>query len=202
MAYDLPEVPTAVHNGRTPLLHPPAAIHDFAFTAGRLWDRGKNLATLDRAAARLGVPIKAVGPLAGPDGIRVTFEHLHTPGTMSEDALAGCLAARPVFVSAAKYEPFGLAVLEAATAGCPLVLSDIPTFRELWSDAAIFVDSQDDRGFAAAIEELIGDTALRLAQGEKAKAVARAFTPARMADQMLGLYRQLLAMPASERVAA
>jgi len=200
--YDLPQMPVAVHNGRTPLLHPPAALHDFALTSGRLWDRGKNLATLDRAAARLGVPIKAMGPLTGPDGACVEFAHLHTPGLVSENVLAGCLAARPVFVSAAKYEPFGLAVLEAATAGCPLVLSDSPTFRELWSEAAIFVDAEDDKGFAAAIEELIGDTALRLAQGEKARAVARAFTPARMADQMLGLYRQLLAVPGSERVAA
>lgn len=202
LAYDLPCAPVAVHNGRTPLLQPPAAMHDFAFTAGRLWDRGKNLATLDRAAARLGIPVKAVGPLDGPDGARVQFAHLHTPGVMSEDALAGCLAARPVFVSAAKYEPFGLAVLEAATAGCPLVLSDIPTFRELWGDVALFVDPDDDRGFAEAIEALIGDTALRLAQGEKARSVARAFTPVRMADQMLGLYRQLVPLPESDRVAA
>lgn len=201
-AYDLPVLPVAVHNGRTPLLHPPAAMHDFAFTAGRLWDRGKNLATLDRAAARLGVPVKAVGPLAGPHGARADFANLHTPGTVSEDALAGCLAARPVFVSAARYEPFGLAVLEAATAGCPLVLSDIPTFRELWDEVAIFVDPDDDRGFAEAIEALIGDTPLRLTQGEKARAVARGFTPARMADQMLGLYRQLVPMPESDRVAA
>ena len=39
----------------------------------------------------------------------------------------------------ALYEPFGLAVLEAAQAGCALVLSDIPTFRELWDGAALFV---------------------------------------------------------------
>jgi len=201
-AYDLPVLPIAVHNGRTPLLHPPAAMHDFAFTAGRLWDRGKNLATLDRAAARLGVPVKAVGPLVGPDGARVEFPNLHTPGSMSEDALAGCLAARPVFVSAARYEPFGLAVLEAAMAGCPLVLSDIPTFRELWGEVAMFVDPEDDRGFAEAIETLIGDTPLRLTQGEKARAVARSFTPARMGGQMLGLYRQLVPMPESDRVAA
>jgi glycosyltransferase involved in cell wall biosynthesis len=201
-AYDLPSLPIAVHNGRTPLLHPPAAMHDFAFTAGRLWDRGKNLATLDRAAARLGVPVKAVGPLAGPDGARVDFANLHTPGPLGEDALAGCLAARPVFVSATRYEPFGLAVLEAALAGCPLVLSDIPAFRELWGEVAMFVDPDDDWGFAEAIETLIGDTPLRLAQGEKARAVARSFTPARMANQMLGLYRQLAPTPESDRVAA
>jgi glycosyltransferase involved in cell wall biosynthesis len=201
-AYDLPEIPVAVHNGRAPLPHPPAAMHDFAFTAGRLWDRAKNVATLDRAAARLGVPIKAAGPLSGPHGEQIAFAHLHALGRINEEALAGCLAARPVFVSAARYEPFGLAVLEAAAAGCPLVLSDIPTFRELWEEAAIFVGADDDAGFAAAIEELIGDTALRLTQGEKARAVARRFTIARMAEAMLGLYRELLPISATDRVAA
>ena len=66
--------------------------------------------------------------------------HLQPLGELDERTLAGCLSARPVFVSAARYEPFGLAVLEAAQAGCPLVLSDIPTFRELWDGAALFVD--------------------------------------------------------------
>ena len=38
------------------------------FTAGRLWDEGKNLAVLDRAAARLPVSVDAAGPLRGPNG--------------------------------------------------------------------------------------------------------------------------------------
>jgi glycosyltransferase involved in cell wall biosynthesis len=200
-AYDLIVMPTPVHNGRTPLACPAAAMHDFAFTAGRLWDRGKNLATLDRAAARLGLPVKAAGPTHGPNGDQVAFDHLITVGRVSEDDLAGCLAARPVFVSAAKYEPFGLAVLEAAAAGCPLILSDIPTFRELWEGAATFIAPDDAEGFARAIEELIGDTATRLAQGEKARAVARRFTPERMAGEMLALYRALLPLR-DDRVAA
>lgn len=202
MTYGLAERPLAIHNGRRPLRHPAAAIHDFAFTAGRLWDRGKNLATLDRAAARLGVPVKAAGPLVGPQGEQVKPAHVHALGRMNEDAVAGCLAARPVFVSAARYEPFGLAVLEAAAAGCPLVLADIPTFRELWGDVAMFVDPDDDDGFAAAIEDLIGDMGLRLAQGEKARAASRRFSPARMADEMLRLYRELLAITPTNRVAA
>jgi glycosyltransferase involved in cell wall biosynthesis len=40
-------------------------------------------------------------------------------------------------VAPSLYEPFGLAVAEAARAARPLVLSDIPTFRELWGDAAL-----------------------------------------------------------------
>ncbi len=153
-------------------------LRDFAFTAGRLWDEGKSITTLDRAAARLGIPFKAAGPIAGPNGQRAVLEHLHGLGSVEERVIAEYLSARPVFVSAPRYEPFGLAVLEAALAGCPLVLSDIPTFRELWNGAAIFVEPDDSAGFAAAIEALIGDVPARLTHGDLARRRAARFTPA------------------------
>jgi glycosyltransferase involved in cell wall biosynthesis len=147
------------------------------------------------------VPVKAAGPLVGPNGEHARFDHLATPGRLDDTALAGCLAARPVFVSPALYEPFGLAVLEAAMAGCALVLSDIPTFRELWDGAATFVAPDDHAGFAHAIEGLIGDTRLRLTQGETARAIARSYTVERMADGMDRIHRQLLGR-SGRRVAA
>ena len=67
------------------------------------------------------------------------------------------LGARPIFVSVARYEPFGLAVLEAAQAGCALVLSDIPTFRELWGGAALFVPANDDRALVSHVERLANE---------------------------------------------
>ncbi len=188
--YRLRPAPHVVHNGRSRPGGTSGASHDFAFTAGRLWDRGKNVATLDRAAGRLGVPVRAAGPLAGPNGERIVLEHLHALGGIDERTLADCLAARPVFVSAARYEPFGLAVLEAALAGCPLILSDIPTFRELWDDAAVFVAPDDDAGFAEAIAALIGDAGARRARGDRARGAAARFTPARMAAGMADIYRR------------
>lgn len=189
-AYRLPILPMVVHNGRAPLAKERGALHDFAFTAGRLWDEGKNLATLDRAAARLGVPLKAAGATQGPNGAAFRFEHIHATGPLSDAELADCLAARPVFVSAAKYEPFGLAVLEAAQAGCPLVLADTPTFREIWGDAASFVPADDHAAFARAIERVIGDASLRIGLGERARRRAARYTPRAMAAGMARLYRE------------
>jgi glycosyltransferase involved in cell wall biosynthesis len=199
-AYGLPRPPAVVLNGRSALASASGALHDFALTCGRLWDEAKNVATLDRAAALLGVPFKAAGPLAGPHGERVELHHLHALGRVEPQTLAGCLGARPVFVSAARYEPFGLAVLEAAQAGCPLVLSDIPTHRELWDGAASFVDPLDATAFARAIEALIGDMRLRLGQGDLARRRAQDHTPDRMAAGMAGLYRR--ALDAQRRAAA
>lgn len=190
--YTLGTPPTFIHNGRATPVGLTAAQQDFAFTAGRLWDRGKNVATLDRAAAALSVPFRAAGALVGPHGERASVSHLQTSGVLNERAVRDCLAARPVFVSAARYEPFGLAVLEAAAAGCALVLADIPTFRELWEGAAIFVAPDDDRGFAQAIESLIADPAARSARGEIAQSVARSFSVDRMAGRMRALYDDML----------
>ena len=195
--YGLPQAPRTVHNGRTPLKLPAAAPHDFVLTAGRLWDEGKNAVTIDRAAGGLGVPVHAAGPLKGPNGVAVTFDNLHCLGNLAEESLACWLAAKPVFVSAALYEPFGLAVLEAAAAGCPLILSDIPTFRELWNDVALFVPARDETGFAAAINKVVGDDLQRNLMGAAAKERAARYTPAAMASQMAAIYRGLL--PAIER---
>jgi glycosyltransferase involved in cell wall biosynthesis len=190
--YGLKEAPRAVHNGRSPLAVPDGAPHDFVLTAGRLWDRGKNLGLLDAAAGRLGVPVRAAGPLQGPNGAQVLFDNIHCLGTLGEEELGRWLAARPVFVSAALYEPFGLAVLEAASAGCALILADIPTFRELWDDVAIFVDPRDRDGFTRAISGLVGDDFERAVLGRAARERAARYTPDAMAAQMASLYRSLL----------
>lgn len=190
--YGLLRVPEVIPNGRTPIVQTPGARHDFAFTAGRLWDEGKNLHTLDRAAACLAIPFRAAGPTHGPAGGEIKFRHLHALGELSEPALAQWLAAQPVFVSAARYEPFGLAVLEAAQAGCPLVLSDIPTFRELWDGAAMFVAPDDAAGFAAAVDSLIGDGARRLALGQAARERAERYSVDAMASKMRSLYARLV----------
>jgi glycosyltransferase involved in cell wall biosynthesis len=111
---------------------------------------------------------------------------------LGDTELAAHLAARPVFVSAAIFEPFGLAVLEAAQAGCPLVLSDIPSFRELWDGAATFVTPGDEDGFVDAITRLLDQSDLRAERGRAAVARAARYTPAATATAMCGLFGQVL----------
>jgi glycosyltransferase involved in cell wall biosynthesis len=190
--YGLPRAPQVVHNGRTPLVsRPQALLHDRVLTVGRLWDRVKRAELLDRVASRITVPFDAAGAVTGPHGEQVRLRNLHLLGQIDSPALGRLLAARPVFVSAASFEPFGLAVLEAASAGCALVLSDIASFRELWDGAALFVPQEDETAYAAAIETLIGDTAERLRLGEAARQRAARYTPQAMADGMLAIYADL-----------
>jgi glycosyltransferase involved in cell wall biosynthesis len=177
-----------VHNGRepSPICRIPQG--HFVFTAGRLWDEGKNAATLDSAAARLHAPFQAAGAIEGPNGARAELKNIQTLGHLNETRLARLYAAGPVYASAALYEPFGLSVLEAAQAGCALVLSDIPTHREMWDGAAIFVPALDSRAFASAIRHLLDDRDKRREVGRRARARAAYFTPERMAREMAGIY--------------
>ncbi|WP_309228578.1 glycosyltransferase family 4 protein [Roseomonas sp. KE2513] len=194
--YALPRRPVVVHNGRRPMAPPgevPAGTPPlFVLTAGRLWDKGKNLRTLDLAAARLDVPVLAAGPVAGPNGDRAEPRHVRALGHLGEPALAALLAQRPIYASLALYEPFGLAVLEAASAGCPLVLSDIPTFRELWGAAALYVPPRDEAAAAAAIARLAADPAERARLGAAARRRAARYTVDTMAGAMLDVYRPLI----------
>ena len=136
--------------------------------AGRLWDEGKNLALLDRTAPLLEHPVVAAGPLQGP-GEAATFANLSTPGLLTPEALRTLMAQSSVFASCARYEPFGLAVLEAARSGMALALSDIPTHRELWDGAALFFHPDDAGGLADVLRRL-----LRAPESAAARAAERA----------------------------
>lgn len=198
--YGLRRVPTVVRNGRPPVRarnHGGEPVHE-VFAAGRLWDEGKNLAALDRAAARIQAPVVAAGPLRAPHGGNVRFERLISVGPLSPTEVARRLAARPVFVSPSLYEPFGLSVLEAAQAGCALVLSDIPTFRELWDGAADFTPARDDAALSAKVNALLADPERRARQGAAARARARRYTVQAMVAGMLGVYRSISAAPVAK----
>jgi len=177
----------------TAMACPPNADEPIVFAAGRWWDEGKNASTLDAAATRSRWPVAMAGAVTGPNGQNVRLQHARSLGELSANATFGWMSCAGIFASTAIYEPFGLAVLEAATRGAALVLSDIPTFRELWSEAALFVRADDAEGLAAAINRLADDATLRHRFGELARARAESFTPDRQVEQVRQVYAAALA---------
>lgn len=172
-AYALPVSPRVVHNGRAaPARAAAGSLARALFSAGRLWDEGKGIAVLDAAAAQLPCPVDLAGPLRGPNGAAVVVRHAQALGSLDEAAMAERFATRPIYAAPAFYEPFGLAVVEAAQAGCALLLGDIPTFRELWDGAASFVPPGDAGALAAAARALLDDPARRADLGRAAAARA------------------------------
>jgi glycosyltransferase involved in cell wall biosynthesis len=191
LTYELPR-PFVIHNGRRPPDRVPQARQPLAFTSGRLWDDGKNASVLDEAAGLIGAPFFAAGPLAGPGGGELRIRHMTALGRLSAQEVGDWLGRASVFASSALYEPFGLGVLEAAQAGCALVLSDIPTFRELWDGAATFLPPDRPEAYAAEITRLLGDPEATRRMGERARARANRFTVEAMSSGTLEVYQQAL----------
>lgn len=158
---------------------------------GRLWDAAKNLSVFDAAAEGVPWPAYVIGDPSGPDGKTFAPKALRTLGALSHDDVEHWLQRASIFVHPALYEPFGLAVLEAAAAGCALVLADIPTLRELWDGAAEFHNPCDSAHLHAALNVLIADSAKRAALAAAAQKRAAEYGVESMAAAYENVYRWL-----------
>ena len=173
-----------IPNGRSVATYDPAMKDPFILTAGRLWDQAKNVATLDRAAACLDWPVYAAG-----EGSPATS--IHPLGQLSSADLRDWFTRATIFALPARYEPFGLSILEAALSGCALVLGGIPSLRENWDDAALFVPPDDSDALASALRSLIQSEETRRRLQAAARDRAQQFTVDRMADAYMTRYAAL-----------
>jgi glycogen(starch) synthase len=167
------------------------------FSAGRLWDEAKNFETLSAAAPHVSWPVYLAGDCEGPGGRFVPSGSVRCLGRLDPAAMGAWYARAAIYALPARYEPFGLSIVEAAAAGCALVLGDIRTLRENWSGAAVFVPPDNRRALAAAIEGLIADPVRRLELGSRARQRASEFTVTRMCGRYLDLYGAVTAPAAA-----
>lgn len=177
-----------------------AAKQPFILAAGRLWDEAKNLRMLARIASALPWRLRVAGAMHSPDGeAACTPTGLDCLGELPHAALIEHMRSAAIFVAPALYEPFGLTILEAAGCGCALVLADIPSLRELWNGAALFVDPHDDTGFAEALRMLVDDEALRTRFQRSAQRRARRYSLDATIEDYCALYGRLTASLQSRR---
>lgn len=184
---------SAIYNGRELPGRRVATKEPIVFSAGRLWDEAKNIELLARAAHGLRWPVYVAGDRRSPNGRALEFSNLNCLGRVDPATLEGWLGRARIFALPARYEPFGLSTLEAALSGCALVLGNIATLREVWGDAAVFVDPDDDEALRDAIDRLMRDDGLREVCVRRATRRAREFTPGRMVASYLELYKKLMA---------
>jgi len=168
--------------------------------AGRLWDKAKNLTALAAVAASLEWPVRIAGP-AAPN--RKDISHGAQPsesvaeflGELTHEAMLDQMQRASIFVSPARYEPFGLAVLEAASSGCALVLADIATFRELWDGAAVYFDPCDPDALRDSLRTLCRDDVQRARLQRAAVERSRRYPLRQTIDSYRSLYASVLASP-------
>jgi len=163
--------------------------------AGRQWDEAKNLSILAGLAPNIPWPIRTNGPvdLRSDHAANATPRKMEASQELPHHELLEIMRRAAILASPAVYEPFGLTVLEAASAGCALVLSDIETFRELWDGAALFVEGRDEAAWHAALTRLTHDDALRTELQRRAAERAQCYSLHRTVEAYLELYREVAA---------
>jgi glycosyltransferase involved in cell wall biosynthesis len=182
-----------IYNGSDDGGYVTEAKEPFILSAGRVWDEAKNIAMLSEVAARLKWPVYIAGNHESPfTGTAAIPENVHFLGQLSQEELQYYMDRASIFVMPAKYEPFGLAILEAAKSGCALVLGNISSLNEIWEDTAMYFDPDDKEQAVNVINRLIKDDRLRAEISSKSSGRAKEFTIEKMASEYMELYKGLL----------
>jgi glycogen synthase len=182
----------AIPNARARLGFAPAAKEPFILTAGRVWDEAKNVAALAAVADGLPWRVRVAGDAEHPEGGHRPLDGVEALGRLAPSELAAQMAQASIFALPARYEPFGLSPLEAAQSGCALVLGDIPSLREVWGDAALFVSPDALTDLKSSLKRLIEDVSLRRRYANRALSHARKYQSDLTADAYLIEYASLL----------
>jgi glycosyltransferase involved in cell wall biosynthesis len=120
-------------------------------------------------------------------------DRVHFVGEVDPDRIGDFLAALDVFVFPSLAETFGLAAVEAAQAGVPVVANDLPVLREVLAvegrPAALLVDATNANAFAMTVSLALNDQSQRASlrqNGQRLKALYSI-------DRMVEDYERILA---------
>ena len=122
------------------------------------------------------------------DNIRIALR-----GPQTEAQLRTLYSRAAIYAATSRYEPFGIAALEAAFSRCAIIANDIPSFREIWGDAALYFRANDASSLAEVIRQLSDQPEICRNYANQAFQRARErFTARRMIDEYMALYGSLL----------
>lgn len=128
-------------------------------------------------------------------------DRVHFVGEISPERVGAFLAALDIFVFPSRAETFGLAAVEAANAGVPVVANDLPVLREVLSfqgqPAAVFVDASDAARLAAAVAEVLEDSALSQTLRQNAKGLRLRYSVDAMVDDYVRILQDACGCSAS-----
>jgi glycosyltransferase involved in cell wall biosynthesis len=200
--YTRPRRGAVIYPGRNPIFfNPYVSKDDSVLSVGRLLDAGKQVFLLTQhiqpfsvciVGAEQTVPVPRI-PIRADVKVSTDQSCVAVRGPQTEAQLRALYSRAAVYAATPRYEPLGMAPLEAAFSRCAIVANDIPTFREVWADAALYFRTNDAGSLATTLRQLDADRGLRQAYADRAFTRARErFTTKRMIDEYLDLYRTLL----------
>lgn len=182
-----------IHNGSEIDKSLPLSKEEFILCIGRIWDEAKNLKILSQVATELPWPIYIAGDNVDPNSGEVwEIANVKFLGKLQPEQVKSWMQRASIFVSPTKYEPFGLAILEAANAGCALALSNLETLKEIWQDDAVYFDPKNASQLKRVLLQLIGSKTLRNEMAIRSKRAAKAYSSKKMALEYYQLYTKLI----------
>ena len=184
-----------IANGRSPIGYRAANKEPYVLAMGRLWDDAKNIGALAEIAGSLPWPVRVAGCAAldkSHSAASESWTNIELLGQLDSRAARAALAGASIYALPARYEPFGLSVLEAALSSCALVLSDIPSLRELWDGCALFVAPDDHDALRRAILQLTETPKERASLAKVARDRALRYGRDSMGRAYLSNYEELL----------
>lgn len=119
--------------------------------------------------------------------------HLRELGFVPDDDLAALYQSAVALVFPSLYEGFGIPLLEAMAAGCPVVTSDWGAMKEVTGTAAVHVDSRRPEAIAQAVLDLLADPARRAELSAAGRRRAAEFTWDETARRTLAVFREVTA---------
>jgi glycosyltransferase involved in cell wall biosynthesis len=96
-------------------------------------------------------------------------DRVELTGEVPLERLQGYVGHADALVTTSLYEGFGFPPLEAMAAGCPALVSRIPTHEEVCGDAVAYCDPRDPRDVARSLERVLSDVSLRCNLRERGK---------------------------------
>jgi len=187
-----------IHNGRNPqLFNPHGEKENFVLAVGRVWDPAKQVSILTERDC--GWPVIIAGANEHPDetcrqdvGAVACSRAVERRGPQTQEQLRSLYSRAAIYAATSRYEPFGLAPLEAALSRCAIVANDIPAFRELWGETVCYFRTNDPDSLRETLVGLRGNRDLRRHYAELSYLRARRiFTADRMVEETMSLYQEL-----------
>jgi glycosyltransferase involved in cell wall biosynthesis len=93
--------------------------------------------------------------------LRASEAGFYEVGHVPKEAIRSALRSASVFVTTSRAEGFGIPLIEAMVAGCPIIASNIPVHHEICGDAALYFPPGDPKALAAVIYRLLTKPTLR-----------------------------------------
>lgn len=97
-----------------------------------------------------------------------------------------------LYIHSANWEGFGIAVVEAMSAGLPVIASDVAGLREVVEGAGVLFPAADDAALVSQITDVLGNRERRAALGEASSRRAAEFSIERAAASWMKLYEDVL----------